>query len=124
MAFDADTVDISSKAAIKFTSTFYDCMDNKRHLLMKLYGDTSVCVWNGNAIEGNSQIFQFLSQIPTSSHEILSIDSQPMLQGNILVQVCGSVHYESSKKLFSQTFILSSITGFQYVIGSDTFRFT
>ena len=91
---------------------------------MKLYGEASIALWNGNPLETSSNIFQFLSQLPASKHEISSIDAQPVRGESILVQVSGSVSYaESLKRHFSQTFVLSPVTGFQYVIGSDTLRF-
>ena len=127
MSLTGEGIDTSCKAAVKFTSTYYDCMDNKRHLLIKLYGDASIALWNGNPIETSSSIFQFLSQLPASKHEISSIDAQPVRGESILVQVSGSVCFgnvgSSPKRPFSQTFFLSQVTGFQYVIGSDTFRF-
>lgn len=129
----AEVVDSSCKAAVKFVNTYYDFLDNKRNLLPKLYGDNAVMLWNGNPFQGSPSITEFLTSFPDSKHKILSFDAQPILQGNVLLQVSGSVSYPTSQqqderqpKAFSQSFILLPAPGGALnhsIIASDTFRF-
>jgi NTF2-related export protein 1/2 len=115
-------IDVSAKAAVKFTSTYYETMDKQRHLISKLYGENAVLVWNGNPYIGQ-EIGSFLLQFPLTKTEILSYDAQPT-QGDLLVQSTGLIIYGNEKpKAFSQVFILKSSGGTQYSIASDTFRF-
>jgi NTF2-related export protein 1/2 len=118
---DPQVIDISCKAAVKFVSTFYDTIDRKRHLIQKLYFESSILLYNGNPFSTSQQIFQFLLSLPASKHEILTIDAQP-LNSDLLVQVAGRVTYgEQKDSQFSQIFCLTQ-QGSAYVIGSDTFR--
>lgn len=47
-------------------------------LLQKLYLDSATVVWNGNAVKGLEEIIKFYDTIPTSEHNLDSLDCQPL----------------------------------------------
>jgi NTF2-related export protein 1/2 len=104
-------VDVACRAADKFVSTYYKSLDSQRHILEKLYGIQSILLWNGNPYSGSSQIAHFMMSLPTSEHEILGYDSQPILtqpnQMDLLVSVHGAVKFPDSKRHFNQVFVLT-----------------
>lgn len=40
--------------------------------------ETAVLVWNGSSVSGNTEIQAFLEKLPTSEHQIVSLDAQPL----------------------------------------------
>ena len=45
--------------------------------------DTATLIWNGTSVVGNTEIQKFLEKLPTSEHNIMCLDAQPIM-GNIL----------------------------------------
>lgn len=113
-------IDISCKAAVKFTTTYYDALDSKRHLLPKLYSSNAIFIFNGNLIDSNL-IPEFHSSLPLTKHEILAFDCQAILENDLLVVISGQVAYGSKKHLFSQTILLRREST-SFLISSDCFR--
>ncbi|KAG2183538.1 hypothetical protein INT43_006544 [Umbelopsis isabellina] len=84
-------------------------------LLQRFYREDSAILWNGNAFPGIAQYNDFLSNLPSTSHEVQSFDCHPIpatmnSQGacGILVSVSGTLKYGDSpvKRLFSHAFML------------------
>ena len=76
-----------------FVRLYYDRIDTKRHVMEKLYLGTAVLSWNGNKVEGADAIQRFLLALPSSEHDMTSLDAQPVLdvavsgQTTVAVQV-------------------------------------
>ena len=47
--------------------------------LIKLYLETGMFVWNGNAVSGHKEIADFLDSLPSSEHSVEMLDAQPIL---------------------------------------------
>jgi hypothetical protein len=57
---------------------FYRVYDSSRHELFRFYREDSVLIWNGNAKKGLQTLRDFFQQLPPSTHNIQSIDCQPI----------------------------------------------
>lgn len=40
--------------------------------------DTANLIWNGNGVQGKENIQKFWTDLPTSVHNILTLDAQPI----------------------------------------------
>lgn len=101
-------------------------MDNKKPTISKLYMDSGIFVYNGNGFNGKEAIAKFISEMPTTQHDLTTIDAQPILDisagRTILIQVSGTVKIEKQRsKAFQQTFTLTA-EGDKWKIVTDTFR--
>ncbi|KAJ1327331.1 hypothetical protein BSLG_010673 [Batrachochytrium salamandrivorans] len=104
--------------------------DRQRHMLGQLYSDSSVLVWNGNPVQGATNIAQTYLSFPITDHEVLSYDCQPMIShesSDIIISISGNVRFgdEQRTKLFHQTFVLrpKAESKGNYFVVSDTLRF-
>lgn len=52
--------------------------DSSRHEVFRFYREDSVLIWNGNAKKGLQTLRDFFQQLPPSTHNIQSIDCQPI----------------------------------------------
>ena len=122
-------IDLACSTAETFCKVYYDKMDNKRHTISKLYLDTATTSWNGNKVEGATDIQKFyLDKIPKTDHQVSSLDAQPVAsafvggQTTVMVQVAGNVSFQDMKtKPFQQTFLLTA-QGEHWKVATDTFR--
>ncbi|XP_066985272.1 NTF2-related export protein [Macrobrachium rosenbergii] len=114
--------------AESFTKIYYEFLDKSRHKLNKLYLDEGKLVWNGNVVEKKENIQKFFEELPTSTHTITSLDSQPVnteavgSQATILVTTAGFVVFKNRKSPFQQSFILTAKDD-KWKLVSDVFRF-
>lgn len=120
----------ASQSGEEFIQLYYETFDKRRHVVSKLYSESSSLVWNGNHVKGSEKLNEFFGSLPTSEHTIYSMDCQPVSEratpGNttIAVFVGGTVEYEGSKsKTFSQNFVLTA-QGKVWKVSSDCFRLT
>ncbi|KAJ8298165.1 hypothetical protein KUTeg_024696 [Tegillarca granosa] len=118
----------AAEAGEEFSKLFYETFDKKRHVLQKLYLDTATLVWNGNCINGQTDIVNFYQKLPTTEHKLESLDCQPLPdevssgQMTIIVKTFGTVKYQNRKpKLFHQSFMLTSQNNVWKIV-SDNFR--
>lgn len=98
-------------------------------MLQKLYLDTATIVWNGNAVKGLDEIIKFYDTLPTTEHNLDSLDCQPLTdhisggQMTICVKTFGKVKYDKNRsKIFHQNFLLTSVNNVWKIV-SDSFRF-
>lgn len=62
--------------AKRFCQLFYDNFDKKRAQIGQMYNAQAKLVWNGNAMEGQQEIGEFLKQLPKTDYRIKSMDAQ------------------------------------------------
>ncbi|KAL0477124.1 NTF2-related export protein [Acrasis kona] len=125
-----DVIVTASKwGAETFIPNYFRFMDSNRQETLKLYKDWTSIVWNGQKY-GAQQYSQILQSLPPTTHDVESIDVQPiettlsLSSPNLLVIVTGSVTYNndnSTKRLFTQNFVIFSEQQ-GYFIASDNFR--
>merc|ERR1711879_1036314 len=130
----ATLIDTNARAGEIFVKEyFYRVYDSSRHELFRFYREDSVLIWNGNAKKGLQTLRDFFQQLPPSTHNIQSIDCQPIADGtespqasNIFVVVVGTVTYaKEDPRHFHETFILAQEpTKGTYYIVNDCFRLT
>lgn len=112
-----------------FSELFYKKIDQERHSIDKMYYENASLSWNGNSIEGVSDIQKFiLEKLPKSSHYLQSLDAQPVHdsavagQTTVLVNVAGTVKYGTSQPSnFQQNFLLTAKDA-KWKVVTDTFR--
>ncbi|KAK8728406.1 hypothetical protein OTU49_009279 [Cherax quadricarinatus] len=130
MAAETDNLKIleACTAAENFTKLYYEFVDKMRHKLSKLYLEDGKLVWNGNAVDGNTNIQKFYEDLPTSIHSITCLDSQPVReeavgqQSTIQVTTAGFVTLKDRKYPFNQSFLITA-KGDKWKVVSDVFRF-
>ncbi|XP_071550336.1 NTF2-related export protein 2 isoform X2 [Panulirus ornatus] len=130
MAAESDRMKLMSacSAAENFTKLYYESVDKMRHKLAKLYLEDGKLVWNGNAVDGNSNIQKFYEDLPPSLHNITCLDSQPIReeavgqQSTIQVTTAGFVTFKDRKHPFHQSFLIT-VKENKWKVVSDVFRF-
>ncbi|XP_014292312.1 NTF2-related export protein isoform X2 [Halyomorpha halys] len=121
-------VDQACRTAEDFTKHYYESMDKRRHLILRMYMDTSVLVWNGTGTTGKEAIGKFLIDLPVSEHSLWSLDAQRVLDQvsnklAFLIKVTGSVKFSArGTKPFTQTFMITTQDD-KWKIVSDCYRF-
>eukprot|EP01095_Lingulamoeba_sp_RSL-Kostka_P001235 TRINITY_DN11762_c0_g1_i1.p1 TRINITY_DN11762_c0_g1~~TRINITY_DN11762_c0_g1_i1.p1 ORF type:complete len:161 (+),score=24.77 TRINITY_DN11762_c0_g1_i1:127-609(+) len=130
-------IDLASRGGEQFiTQYLYPIYDECRFNLIKLYTPKSTCVWNGQMIKGLSNLDKFFRTLPSTKHEILTIDCQPVsvdieeeqnsdLPAYLVVFVFGKVKYRKNRiKQFSHTInLFKEGNTDKYFILNDCFRF-
>ncbi|XP_065667745.1 NTF2-related export protein 2 [Hydra vulgaris] len=122
--------DKACESAEEFSTLYYNTYDKQRHLLQKLYTDMSSVIWNGNGYHGLTSINNLFINLPITSHELSTLDCQPISsvacpdRTSILLVCEGAVKYgnEKQRKYFTQKFILMDVNG-NWKIANDCFRF-
>lgn len=98
--------------------------------ISRLYLENAVAIWNGNGLNGNNNIQDFILKLPSTSHRVLTFDAQPIVneiapnQNAIMILVCGKVqHFNSTTNghYFQQTFVIYAQED-KWKIASDCFR--
>ncbi|KAI9208784.1 uncharacterized protein BJ171DRAFT_487269 [Polychytrium aggregatum] len=124
--------DVAARGADAFVETFYKLWDTQRHLLIRLYKDTTPILFNGMPFSGGSSFEEHYQRLPATVHEIQSYDCHPLYFGqeraDIVITVTGIVKFGASVgRPFSETFLLTPETDpgkkGTYFIGSDCRRF-
>ncbi|KAG5451936.1 NTF2- export protein 2 [Clonorchis sinensis] len=121
---------LASEAGQKFSSLYYRAFDKpSRPEIPGFFMDTVVLLWNGNRVEGNDAVVQFLNKLPKCSTMLHSLSAQPVhksLSGDrllVLVNVFGTIKFDQhNTRQFSETFFLTQKDDL-WRIQSDTFRF-
>jgi len=114
--------------AKRFCQLYYDNIDKKRTQLGQMYNARATAVWNGNAMEGQQAIGEFLMELPKSEFRIKSLDAQhvndKVTEGKqaMLLLVGGSVTFGVQVHCFTQSFIVAEDDG-KWRIFADRFRF-
>lgn len=134
MADFAD-VNLITRKALQAVRTYYDCLDNpeKRAGLLNVYiqEPTShpLMEWNGYAMADRNAVWEYLSNLPKTKHEMKSVDAQP-LPGNtngdsFFATVHGSVMYDDEHtRHFFQRFVFCVRADQKVYIANDYLRWT
>ncbi|KAK9504535.1 hypothetical protein O3M35_010850 [Rhynocoris fuscipes] len=110
-----------------FVQQYYALFDdpNERSKLVNLYNtETSFMTFEGIQLQGALKIMEKLSALTFQkiNRIITSVDSQPMFDGGVLINVLGRLKADEDPPLsFSQTFILKPL-GSTYYCQHDIFR--
>lgn len=90
--------------------------------------DSSLLVWNGNGYSGIENIKKFFKELPSTEHELKTVDAQPIIDGAVsdqhtfLIQVSGTVKLGDNRlKAFQQTFVITAQQS-KWKIVTDCFR--
>jgi NTF2-related export protein 1/2 len=112
----------------KFAEIFYQKVDKGRHTIGNLYHESATLVWNGTRVQGKANIVAFYEKLATSETQMLSLDSQPVLevtglgdQTMITVITSGRMKFGTRYRLFSESFTLVAESGVWKVV-ADTYR--
>ncbi|XP_046854003.1 NTF2-related export protein 2-like [Xenia sp. Carnegie-2017] len=123
-------VENACRSGEEFINLYYETFDKRRHVLSKLYTDTSEIVWNGHHVKGFDGLNEYFASLPASAHHVHAVDCQPVSEKvspgstTIAVFVDGTVSYDDGKpKIFSQNFVLNA-EGDVWKVVSDCFRIT
>lgn len=110
-----------------FVSQYYAFFDdpNERSKLVNMYNaETSFMTFEGMQLQGALKIMEKLSALTFQkiNRIITSVDSQPMFDGGVLINVLGRLQTdEDPAHAYSQTFVLKPI-GTSFYIQHDIFR--
>ena len=96
--------------------------------MSRLYMDTGLLVWNGNGKKGKEFIEKFFQELPSTEHNLTTLDAQPIIddavgaQQTILIQATGTVKYQGKpSRAFQQTFMITAQLD-KWKIVNDCFR--
>ncbi|XP_016980954.1 probable nuclear transport factor 2 isoform X1 [Drosophila rhopaloa] len=110
-----------------FVGQYYTRFDDpaKQNTLEELYSDTeSLMTFDGHQILGGKKILEKIKslQFKKINREISSVDSQPSLDGAVMVHVVGRLQCDKNPSIaFSQVFLLKPSKNTFYVV-HDIFR--
>ncbi|XP_053691219.1 probable nuclear transport factor 2 isoform X1 [Sabethes cyaneus] len=110
-----------------FVSTYYALFDdpNQRHSLVTMYNaESSFMTFEGQQIQGSAKIAEKLQSLTFQkiSRAITAIDSQPMFDGGVLINVLGRLQCdEDPPHSYSQIFVLKP-AGTSFYCAHDVFR--
>ncbi|XP_014499863.1 nuclear transport factor 2 [Vigna radiata var. radiata] len=110
-----------------FVEHYYSTFDNNRQSLAGLYQDASMLTFEGQKIQGASNIVAKLTSLPFQQchHSISTVDCQPSgASGGMLVFVSGNLQLagEQHTLKFSQMFHLMPTPQGSYYVLNDIFR--
>ncbi|KAH8396201.1 hypothetical protein KR222_005031, partial [Zaprionus bogoriensis] len=121
-------VEACCRTAEDFTRLYYASLDNRRHQMGRLYIDTANFSWNGNGAQGREIIERYFLELPSSRHQLTTLDSQPILdaavgnQTTYIILASGTVKYaEQSLRNFQQSFVITAEND-KWKIASDCYR--
>ncbi|XP_030387225.1 NTF2-related export protein isoform X1 [Scaptodrosophila lebanonensis] len=121
-------VEACSRTAEDFTRIYYASFDNRRQHMGRLYIDNAIFSWNGNGANGRDMIERYFSELPSSSHQLSTLDAQPILDAAVsnqltyLILASGTVKYaEQPMRWFQQSFIITAENE-KWKIASDCYR--
>ncbi|XKL66492.1 hypothetical protein PGB90_009912 [Kerria lacca] len=113
-----------------FTQLYYDKLDKQQYqVVSRLYLPQALQVWNGISNSGIEKIQQFLSQLPQSTHTVMSLDTQRLHENatenkTFLIKTGGIVRFKDhGTKQFFHTFFTTMVDG-KYKISIDNYRCT
>lgn len=96
-------------------------------LMEKFYMNDGLLVWNGNGSQGKEAIQKFFQELPASSHQLTTLDIQPIMADDpstkiFIIQTSGMVKFdEKPQKPFQQTITITNQSD-KWKIVSDCFR--
>lgn len=111
----------------KFAELFYEKLDKSRIQMGGLYHPEGHLIWNGHSIKGKNNIVAFYEKLPITSSQLLSVDAQGLgleftsNQPTITVICGGRIQLGSTKRLFSESFLLTAENNVWKIV-SDTYR--
>ncbi|EDW85963.1 uncharacterized protein Dwil_GK23344 [Drosophila willistoni] len=116
------------RTAEDFTRIYYASFDSRRHQIGRLYIDTAIFSYNGNGATGREMIERYFLELPTSNHQLTTLDAQPILDAAVanqmtyLILASGTVKYASQPiKNFQQSFVITAQND-KWKIASDCYR--
>lgn len=110
----------------EFVKAFYECYDDpaKRDGLSNFYHNEAFQSFEDDQRMGKAAILEKIKSLPFQSvaHAITKVDSQPTLDGGVLVSILGQVKVDDDKPMgYSHTFILRPESG-SFFIMHEIFR--
>jgi len=124
-----DKINQAVSTAETFSQLYYKKLDQERHTIDKMYHENAYMAWNGNPVDGVTNIQKFLlEKIPKSSTYVQSLDAQPVHdsavagQTTVLVNVAGTVKYGTSHPVNFQQNLLLTAKESKWKVVTDTFR--
>ncbi|KAH8318306.1 hypothetical protein KR074_002046 [Drosophila pseudoananassae] len=121
-------IESCARTAEDFTRLYYASVDNRRHQMGRLYIDNAIFSWNGNGATGREMIERYFLELPNSSHQLGTLDAQPILDSAVgnqltyLVMASGTVKFaDQTIRNFQQSFIVTAEND-KWKIASDCYR--
>ncbi|XP_032594649.1 NTF2-related export protein isoform X2 [Drosophila grimshawi] len=94
----------------------------------RLYIESANLSWNGNGAQGRENIERTFLELPSSRHQLTTLDSQPVLdaavggQTTYVILASGTVKYgDQSQRNFQQSFVITAEND-KWKIASDCYR--
>ncbi|XP_034114327.1 NTF2-related export protein-like [Drosophila nasuta] len=121
-------VEAACRTAEDFTRLYYASLDNRRHQMGRLYIDSATFSWNGNGATGRETIERYFEELPSSRHQLTTLDAQPILdaavgnQTTYIILASGTVKYsDQAARNFQQSFVITAEND-KWKIASDCYR--
>eukprot|EP00099_Drosophila_melanogaster_P020372 NP_611833.1 NTF2-related export protein 1, isoform A [Drosophila melanogaster] len=121
-------VESCARTADTFTRLYYASVDNRRQQIGRLYLDNATLSWNGNGAIGRQMIESYFQELPSSNHQLNTLDAQPIVDQAVsnqlayLIMASGSVKFADQQlRKFQQTFIVTAEND-KWKVVSDCYR--
>ncbi|EDW57010.1 NTF2-related export protein [Drosophila sechellia] len=121
-------VESCARTADTFTRLYYASVDNRRQQIGRLYLDNATLSWNGNGATGRQMIESYFRELPSSKHQLNTLDAQPIVDQAVsnqlayLIMASGSVKFSDQPlRKFQQTFIVTAENE-KWKVVSDCYR--
>ncbi|EDV99104.1 NTF2-related export protein [Drosophila grimshawi] len=121
-------IEACCRTAEDFTRLYYATLDNRRAQMGLLYLDGANLSWNGNGAQGRETIEKFLKELPTSRHQMTTLDAQPILDPSVgeqrtyTILASGTVKFaDHPVRNFQQSFLITAEND-KWKIFSDCYR--
>ncbi|CAJ0954824.1 unnamed protein product, partial [Mesorhabditis belari] len=118
--------------AMQLIRLYYEVIDRRRERLGFMYAEGASLVWNGNSVNGSQAIGKFLTEIPDTQHEVISVDVQrfsplaaaPFGGDAMTALIAGGVIIDGIYHSFTQSMLLMrDPLSEKSMILSDRFRY-
>eukprot|EP00922_Rhytidocystis_sp_ex-Travisia-forbesii_P047232 GHVS01070357.1.p1 GENE.GHVS01070357.1~~GHVS01070357.1.p1 ORF type:complete len:133 (+),score=29.34 GHVS01070357.1:263-661(+) len=127
MAAIGDPTDLNAnfeQLGKQFAEQYFNTFTANRGGITAMFGAQSMLTWEGQQLQGAANVVKKISELPTMTYKLASLDCQPTYDNGILVVVAGDVKIDdnSNAMKFMQVFVLRRTTSGSYYIFNTIFR--
>eukprot|EP00922_Rhytidocystis_sp_ex-Travisia-forbesii_P035076 GHVS01052081.1.p1 GENE.GHVS01052081.1~~GHVS01052081.1.p1 ORF type:complete len:140 (+),score=22.97 GHVS01052081.1:222-641(+) len=108
----------------QFAEQYFNSFTANRGNIEAMFRAQSMLSWEGQQFQGSANVMKKISELPTMTYKLASLDCQPACDNGILIVVAGDVKIDdnSNAMKFMQVFVLRRTSTGTYYIFNTIFR--
>eukprot|EP00922_Rhytidocystis_sp_ex-Travisia-forbesii_P029976 GHVS01043953.1.p1 GENE.GHVS01043953.1~~GHVS01043953.1.p1 ORF type:complete len:133 (+),score=23.65 GHVS01043953.1:145-543(+) len=127
MAATNDATELNSNFEVlgkQFAEQYFHTFTANRGSITAMFGTQSMLSWEGQQFQGAANVMKKISELPTMTYKLASLDCQPTYDNGILIVVAGDVKIDDNinSMKFMQVFVLRCTPAGSYYIFNTIFR--